>query len=341
VATAVKQGKQNMAVSIHSLRELVARTRNDNRGGLPARRHAAPTIALEPRGLDWEALAAGYRELELRFEPADGILFCAFRHRERPCYTDALLAEMRDLQLRLQRHFAHPAARAGMELRYLVWRSACPGVWSLGGDLELFTRCIRTGDEDELRRYAHLCIDTLHANLTSLGLPIVTVALIEGDALGGGFEACLSDDLRIATRGSQFGLPEVLFNLFPGMGGYSFLSRKVGAAMAERMILSGRIYSAEELHELGLVDILAEPGQAEAALHTHIARHQRRHAVQRAIARVGQHCQPVAHAELIEVTDIWVDTAMDLDELDLRKMDRLAAAQRRRVAQPQSTPLTA
>jgi DSF synthase len=326
-----------MAVSIHSLRELVAGTRHDNRGVLPMR----PVPVEDAPALEWGVLAAAYRELDLRFEPEDGILFCTFRHRERPCYTDALLAEIRDLQMRLQRHYANPVARAGMELRYLVWRSACPGVWNLGGDLELFTRCIREGDEIALRRYAHQCIDILHANLISLGLPIVTVALIEGDALGGGFEASLSDDMRVAAAGSQFGLPEVLFNLFPGMGGYSFLSRKVGAAMAQRMILSGRLYSAEELHELGLVDILAEPGQAETALRAYIAKHQRRHAVRRAIARVGQHCQPVEHAELREVTDIWVDTAMDLDELDLRKMDRLAAAQRRRAAQPTPMPLSA
>ena len=60
-----------------------------------------------------------------------------------------------------------------------------------------------------------------------MDLPILTVALIQGDAVGGGFEAMLTDDIVIAEQGAKFGLPEILFNLFPGMGGYSFLRRKV------------------------------------------------------------------------------------------------------------------
>jgi DSF synthase len=320
-----------MALSLNSLRDLVGRTRHDNDplpGNVPGRPRLDLVPTVPPPGLDWEALAGDYRTLALRFEPEEGVLWCRFRHADRPCYTAELLTEMRHLQRRLQRGLAD--AQEAMPLRYLVWASLAPGVWNLGGDLLLFTRLIRAGDREGLRRYAHLCIDTLHANLTGLDLPIVTVALIQGDALGGGFEASLSDDLRVAERGCQFGLPEVLFNLFPGMGGFTFLSRKLGAAAAERMILSGRIYQAEELHEMGLVDILADPGEGEAALRAHIARHRRRHPVQTALAKVRQRCQPITHAELIEVTDLWVETAMRLDELDLRKMDRLAAAQRRR-----------
>lgn len=63
---------------------------------------------------------------------------------------------------------------------------------------------------------------------------LTTVSLIQGDALGGGFEASLSSNLIIAERGVKMGLPEVIFNLFPGMGAYSILSRKVGAATAEK-----------------------------------------------------------------------------------------------------------
>jgi DSF synthase len=56
-------------------------------------------------------------------------------------------------------------------------------------------------------------------------LPILTVGLVQGAALGGGFEALLSFDYVVAERDATFGLPEILFGLFPGMGAHSLLSR--------------------------------------------------------------------------------------------------------------------
>ena len=126
-------------------------------------------------------------------------------------------------------------------MRWLVWGSRSPGIWNLGGDLALFTRLIRAGAEDELRNYAHACVDAVYQNLTKMGLPLLTIALVQGDALGGGFESVLTNDVIIVERGSRMGLPEVLFNTFPGMGAYSLLSRRIGGARATQLILSGKL----------------------------------------------------------------------------------------------------
>jgi DSF synthase len=162
-------------------------------------------------------------------------------------------------------------------------------------------------------------------------LPIVTVALIQGDVLGGGFEAALSNDLIFAEEGARFGLPEVLFNLFPGMGAYSFLSRRLDGTRARQMILSGRLYGAEELCALGIVDQVVPSGQGEAALRAHLDRHDHRHGVLCALARVERRCQPISYDELLDVADVWVETARGLGERELRRMEHLAKAQERRV----------
>ena len=70
----------------------------------------------------------------------------------------------------------------------------------------------------------------------------------------------LSFNVIIAERGAKFGFPETLFGLFPGMGAYSLVSRRIGAALAEEMMLSGRCYSAEEMKEIGLVHIAGRAG---------------------------------------------------------------------------------
>ena len=156
------------------------------------------------------------------------------------------------------------------------------------------------------------------------------MALVQGDALGGGFECALSMDMIVAERSAKLGLPEIMFNLFPGMGAYSFLSRRLDAARAEKMILSGRIYSAEELHDMGIVDILAEDGQGEEAVREYIDRHAYRLNAYRAVYQARKRVNPVTFDELRDVTDIWVEAALGLSESDLRRMARLTAAQDRR-----------
>ncbi len=157
--------------------------------------------------------------------------------------------------------------------------------------------------------------------------------MVQGDALGGGLESALSMDMIVAERSAKMGLPEILFNLFPGMGAYSFLSRKLDAARAEKMILSGRVYSAEELHEMGVVDVLVEDGQGEEGIREYIDRQTYRHNAYRGVFQMRRRVNTIPKEELIDVVDIWVDAVLNLKEADIRKMARLTAAQdRRRVA---------
>jgi DSF synthase len=222
-------------------------------------------------------------------------------------------------------------------LRYLVVGSTVPNIFNLGGDLSLFASLIRSSDRDGLRAYARSCIDVVYKNAIGYDLPIITIAMVQGDALGGGFEAALSCNVIVAERSAKFGLPEILFNLFPGMGAYSFLSRRIGAVEAEKMILSGKVYDAEELHAMGIIDILVDDGQAPAAIRSYVARHSRRHNAEHSVYRVRQKVEPIRYEELCDVGDIWVEAALSLSEADLRKMERITLAQERRWAARQSS----
>ncbi|HYL50183.1 MAG TPA: crotonase/enoyl-CoA hydratase family protein, partial [Stellaceae bacterium] len=191
-----------------------------------------------------EAAIAGqrFREFELEYDRTKKILFCYFKYAGRPCFTPALLREAQAIQ-RLVRGLFGDRVVGEPPLRYLVLGSRTPQIWNLGGDLELFSTLIRNRDRAALRRYAHSCCEIGFTNATGLGfdLPVISVALVQGDALGGGFEAVLSSNLIVAERGAKFGLPEILFNLFPGMGAYSFLARRIAPGIAERLIMSGEI----------------------------------------------------------------------------------------------------
>ncbi|WP_207482887.1 crotonase/enoyl-CoA hydratase family protein [Arenibaculum pallidiluteum] len=286
------------------------------------RSEAAPcwTEATHGTAMPASATEAG---VELAFEEQIGAMWCRFRFAGRPNFSAPLLGALRSFREGLR---AEPEGR----VRYVVYGSTEPGVFNLGGDLALFCRAIRLRDRAALEAYATACIDECWANHTSLSLPLLTIALVQGNALGGGFEAALSSNMIVAERSARFGLPEVMFNLFPGMGAFSFLSRRITPALAERMITGGRTYTAEELHEMGIVDVLAEDGCGEDAVRDFIARNDRRHASLRAIHQARRRVNPLTYSELADIVGLWVDTAMGLGEQDLRTMERLVSAQDRR-----------
>ncbi len=269
-------------------------------------------------------------EFELHYDAEEKILWSHFDYTGKPSFTPTVLEQTQQVQ-RLARSLAG-ADGAGDGLRYVVMGSRMPGIWNLGGDLEHFAALIRAGDRAALTRYAYLCCELTFTNATLFDLPVVSIALVQGDALGGGFEAVLSFNLIIAERSAKFGLPEVLFNLFPGMGAYTFLSRRIAPGLAERMILSGEIYSAEDLYKMGVVDVLAADGEGVDALYAQIGRNGRRHAAHSVIRQARRIANPVTREEMIRIADLWVEAAMNLGETDLRRMLRVANAQHRRRA---------
>ncbi|MDQ2804613.1 MAG: crotonase/enoyl-CoA hydratase family protein, partial [Pseudomonadota bacterium] len=246
----------------------------------------------------------------------------------RPSFTQQLLTDLNGMQRLITRLFAG-ASPGERPFDYFVLASRTPRVFNLGGDLVHFRQKIEQRDAEALRRYAYSCVETGYANYVGYGQRVITMALIQGDALGGGFESALSCDLLIAERQAKFGLPEVLFNLFPGMGAYSFLSRRIGVAKTEEMIASGQIYSAAEMHALGIVDVLVDEGQGEQAVRQYIATHGPRYNAHSSMYQVRRRVNPVTLEELRDVTDMWVDAALRLSEHDLKKMTRLANAQDR------------
>lgn len=271
----------------------------------------------------------GYRELDIEFEAASAAIWCRMRPEGPPSFTPSLLGELISLRRAIANQMAGQAPGAG--LRYFIGASRLTGIYNLGGDLGYFVNAIRTRDRDRLMAYAVDCCDVSYHMNVGFETPVVTIGLVQGDALGGGFEGALSFQILVAEKRARMGLPEVLFNLFPGMGACSLLGRKIGLARAERMILSGKVFTAAELYELGVVDVLAEDGAGEAEVRKLMSGGAAKHRLYHALTSARRCVEPVTFEELRKITEIWVDTAMQLNESDLRKMERLALAQHRRL----------
>ena len=270
---------------------------------------------------------ATYTQVRTRFEEEFGVMTCFMKPTPRPCYNKICLSETHQVQLNIEKSQGTIVANGKMQqVNYLVLASDIAGIFNLGGDLFAFIELIRAKDRKTLLDYATLCVNN-GWTFYDMQAPVTTIALVQGQAMGGGFESALSAHVLVAEKSAMLGLPEVLFNLFPGMGALSFLSRKIGMAAAEKMVRSGKIYTAEELYQMGVVDVLAEDGQGEYALNNWVKKNHRSFNSSQAINRSKRRVNPLTYQELFDITEIWVDAALNLSERNLSMMERLVSAQ--------------
>jgi len=119
-------------------------------------------------------------------------------------------------------------------------------------------------DVEELRQLNTIAAGkfALVANATQeklSGLPKATIAALNGFTLGGGCELAMCCDIRIASEKAKLGQPEINLGIIPGGGGTQRLSRLVGIAKAKELIFTGRILSAQEALQIGLVNMVVKP----------------------------------------------------------------------------------
>lgn len=273
-------------------------------------------------------------QLSARYEHRNRALWVRWTPSPRPNFNPGLLRALDQCArfIRLGEGFLPPGddVEVGSEpnpIEYTVLRSCVPGVFNLGGDLDLFLRLIEAGDRKGLVDYGTACIQVVYQNYIAHELPITTVSLVEGDCFGGGFEAALSSNIVVAERHTRFGFPEILFNLFPGMGAYSLLDRRVGRRITEELLSTGKTYSADDMLAMGVIDHVVDSGEGVAEVGNLLRRHGRSRNGLLGIAAVRRRVNPVTFQELLDVVHLWADCALRLSARDLRLMQRLVLRQ--------------
>jgi enoyl-CoA hydratase len=148
------------------------------------------------------------------------------------------------------------------DVRALLVRGG-PRAFAAGADVREFL----DWGQDE----AHAAAGVMQAALDGLAaLPMVTIAVVSGYALGGGCEIALACDLRFAADNAKMGQPEILLGVIPGIGGTQRLARLVGAGRAKDLVFSGRMVDMAEGPRIGLVDAV-HPVDDVLAAATHAA----------------------------------------------------------------------
>lgn len=172
----------------------------------------------------------------------------------RPKAWNALCGALNtELESAIRRADGDPAVRA-------IVLTGGPKVFAAGADVKQMAdatpmTAARTAEQGQ----------QINELIESIGLPVI--AAVNGMALGGGCELAMACDIRIATKKSKFGQPEVNLGIIPGGGGTQRLQRLVGIGKAKELIFTGDIISAEEAERIGLIEKVVEDGAVlEAAI---------------------------------------------------------------------------
>ena len=271
------------------------------------------------------------RHLKVGYDQTSRSIWVEFVYERQPCFSVEMIEDFWTVQ-RSIRQLAQNGYRENREHRVLfqVVASTDRKVFSLGGDLSYFIKLIEKNDHESLRHYAKRCVDNQYASASHFDVPFTTIALVAGEALGGGFEAALAANILVAEKSARFGFPEITFGMFPGMGAFSFLVRRINPAMAKRLIMNHRVYTATELYEMGVVDIIAPDGEGHAAVNDYMQRHISQAPGHQGFQAAVDRVHPVSLEELNDILELWVEASLNLTKKNRRLMEYFSRAQARR-----------
>lgn len=178
-----------------------------------------------------------FKNLLFTFEAEIGILTI-----NRPKALNALNTEtLKEIQMALQE------IRNKSEIRVLIFTGAGEKSFVSGADISEM-KDMNSIEALNFSKLGHLTLSMLE------NLPIPVIAAVNGYALGGGTEIALSCDLIYASENARFGLPEVTLGVFPGFGGTQRLPRLIGKVKAKELIFTGKMITAQEAVDMGIVN---------------------------------------------------------------------------------------
>lgn len=260
--------------------------------------------------------------LRVKIDDEYKILWIGIDLEEKLCYSLDLLDNLTAVK-DLIKYFIKKE-----NITYVVAYSLNSGVWNLGGDLEFFVDCIRNGKKAILKEYAYKCVDLVYNYNNSYELDVFSSCVVQGNAFGGGFESALAGNYIISEESAKFSFPEVIFGTFPGMGAYSFLTKRVGFKKAHEIINSNKTFVAQDVLDMGVIDDVCDDGHGLSTISLKIKNGELESLKNDPFLKI---CNKVTKTELTEVVDIWLDQAFTLSEDNLKRMQKLSSFQARKI----------
>ena len=266
-------------------------------------------------------------QIELAYEASIKTVWVTLRPQPKPVFTYDLVKSVTLAQKAIWRLWGAAEQYQASPVRFLAFRGEGP-IYTLGGDLDLYLDCLAKADRATLVEYARVVIEAVCWNASSLRGSVITLATIQGKALGGGIDAPRSCNVMIGEQQATFCYPEVKFNHFP-ITAVSVLSRRLGPQVAHKVLNSGNEYNAEEFEALGGLDAIAPTGEGEEWLRRYATETLPMHAARLSLFTAFHRRAGDFDAELRPLGEMWAERMIRLTPMEISKLQRIVQAQER------------
>ncbi|WP_108867842.1 enoyl-CoA hydratase-related protein [Aquimarina aquimarini] len=230
------------------------------------------------------------------------------------------LEEFKEFTSWVKDYFSHP----DRPVKFIVSTLGDNDLYSMRNDFSFLTNSIISKDKSALTLYGYLSVEAMYQIYNSFGLKALTVAFVEEDIFGGAFECALAHDLIVAEEQVEFSLQEnKLFNMFPGMGAYSLLYRKLNTRDADVILTDRRAYKTKDLYDLGCLNKIVEKNNSIQMLFSYVETIKERFNFEYYHIQCKKSVFSLTKKELLNVTDLWIEACMNLDSSDLYGMEVL------------------
>lgn len=270
------------------------------------------------------AIAGSLPQVELAYEANIRTLWITLKPEPKPVFTLPIIASVRKVQRSIMKLWGEASESPIM---FFAYRGVGP-VFSLGGDLDFYLDCLATNDRAGLQQYADLAVEVISLNSSGLNGMVVSLAAVHGKALGGGIDPARACNIMIGEQSASFSYPEINYNHFP-ISAVPILSRHTGSIEAERILMSGEEYTAQEFCERGALDAVVPDGTGDDWIRGYAKRNLPTHRARVALFGAFSRRAGNLAADLAEASDTWVNHIMRLRPLEISKLQRIAQAQER------------
>ncbi|MEF2070757.1 crotonase/enoyl-CoA hydratase family protein [Consotaella aegiceratis] len=266
-------------------------------------------------------------QIQLMYEENFALLWIVMRPEPKPVFTLPLVDSVRKVQRALAQLLDGDDCPP---LSFLAFRTAGP-VFSLGGDLDFYLECLANNDRAGLEEYAQVASDVIVGNYTGLGGRVTTIAAVHARALGGGIDPARACHIMIAEESASFCYPEVNYNHFP-IAAVPVLARRAGRLEAERILLSGATFSAEEFRQRGVVDEVVPDGGSAAWVRKYAKDTAASRRARISISLAFNAMSADLESQLAASSALWVEHMLSLEIPEVSKLKRIVTAQERMLA---------
>jgi len=270
------------------------------------------------------AVTGDLPQIDLAYEADIRTLWILLQPEPKPVFTLPCIASVRKVQHAVMRLWSDAP---DCPVKFLAYQGRGP-VFSLGGDLDFYLDCLATNNRAGLVEYSKFATDVIALNSSGLKGLTLTLAAIHGKALGGGIDPARACNVLAAEESATFSYPEINYNHFP-ISAVPILARHAGLIQAERILTSGREYTAHEFMECGVVDAVVPDGGGGAWIRDYARRTLPTHAARSILVAAFNRRAGDLAAELAESADSWVNHFMRLKPVEIAKLQRIAQLQER------------